>query len=290
MKCAAIDLGAQGLLQRVVAPLAQTIGDLWRAGTITAAHEHFASAVIRVFLGHAAKPFAGTESAPVLVVATPAGQIHELGALLVGAAAANLGWHVCYAAGRLGDEPVRSPGHIHAMSESCGRSTAELYEIWVGRALILMQETADDDPGRCFAVTAGPGEVVVVPPDGAHATLSADPRHPLTFGAWCVRDFGFDCRGVRAHAGLAWFPRLVGDDLEWELNPRYPVRRELVIKNPASYENLGLRPGIPVWQRYLDNPECGQRGGGRWLQCDGGIRADGVGTAGGGAEPVRGGL
>ncbi|MEI6862387.1 MAG: MerR family transcriptional regulator [Verrucomicrobiota bacterium] len=96
LKRAGTDLGAQGLLQRVVAPLAQTMGDLWRDGTITAAHEHFASAVLRVFLGHAAKPFAGTESAPVLVVATPAGQIHELGALLVGAAAANLGWHVTY--------------------------------------------------------------------------------------------------------------------------------------------------------------------------------------------------
>lgn len=96
LKRAGTELGAQGLLQRVVAPLAQTIGDLWRDGTITAAHEHFASAVIRIFLGHAAKPFAGTDSAPVLVVATPAGQIHELGALLVGAAAANLGWHVTY--------------------------------------------------------------------------------------------------------------------------------------------------------------------------------------------------
>ena len=51
--------GAQGLLQRVIAPLARTIGELWRDGIITAAHEHFASAVIRIFLGHAAKPFAG---------------------------------------------------------------------------------------------------------------------------------------------------------------------------------------------------------------------------------------
>ena len=93
---AATELGAQGLLQRAVAPLAQTIGELWRDGTITAAHEHFASAVIRIFLGHAARPFAGTESAPVMIVATPAGQIHELGALLVGAAGANLGWHVTY--------------------------------------------------------------------------------------------------------------------------------------------------------------------------------------------------
>lgn len=96
LKRAAIGLGAQGVLQRVIAPLAQAIGVLWRDGTITAAHEHFASAVIRIFLGHAARPFTGTDNAPVIVVATPTGQIHELGALLVGAAAANLGWQVTY--------------------------------------------------------------------------------------------------------------------------------------------------------------------------------------------------
>jgi len=90
------ELGAQGLLQRVIAPLAQTIGDLWREGVITAAHEHFASAVIRVFLGYTASSFAGMDGAPALVVGTPTGQLHELGALLVGAAAANLGWRVVY--------------------------------------------------------------------------------------------------------------------------------------------------------------------------------------------------
>jgi DNA-binding transcriptional MerR regulator/methylmalonyl-CoA mutase cobalamin-binding subunit len=96
LKRAATELGALGLLQRVVAPLVQTIGDLWRDGAITAAHEHFASAVIRLYLGQTAGPFAGAENGPVLVVATPVGQIHELGALLVGAAAANLGWQVTY--------------------------------------------------------------------------------------------------------------------------------------------------------------------------------------------------
>ncbi|HXG46249.1 MAG TPA: MerR family transcriptional regulator [Methylomirabilota bacterium] len=96
LKRAATELGAQGLLQRVIAPLAQTIGDLWRDGAITAAHEHFATAIIRTVLGHAAKPFAGVDQAPVLIVATPTGQLHELGALLASAAAANLGWHVTY--------------------------------------------------------------------------------------------------------------------------------------------------------------------------------------------------
>jgi DNA-binding transcriptional MerR regulator/methylmalonyl-CoA mutase cobalamin-binding subunit len=96
LKRGATVLGALGLLQHVVAPLTQTIGDLWRQGTLTAAHEHFATAVIRVFLGNAAKPFGPMDHAPVLVVATPTGQVHELGALLVGATAANLGWRVTY--------------------------------------------------------------------------------------------------------------------------------------------------------------------------------------------------
>jgi MerR family transcriptional regulator, light-induced transcriptional regulator len=89
-------LGAVGMLRRVAAPLARAIGDSWREGNITAAHEHFASAVLRAFLTQAARPFAASANEPVLVVTTPAGQLHELGALLAAAMAANLGWHVTY--------------------------------------------------------------------------------------------------------------------------------------------------------------------------------------------------
>jgi DNA-binding transcriptional MerR regulator/methylmalonyl-CoA mutase cobalamin-binding subunit len=96
LRQAEVALGGQGVLHRVVAPLARAIGEQWRDGTLTAAHEHFASAVIRLFLSHAARPFAGTAEAPLLVVVTPSGQLHELGALLVAAAAANLGWRVTY--------------------------------------------------------------------------------------------------------------------------------------------------------------------------------------------------
>lgn len=96
LRQAEIRLGHQGVLQRLVAPLAQAIGEQWRSGKITAAHEHFATAVLRFFLAHAAKPFASTPNAPALVVVTPAGQLHELGALLAGATAANLGWRVIY--------------------------------------------------------------------------------------------------------------------------------------------------------------------------------------------------
>ena len=96
LKRGATALGWLGLMQRVVAPLSQKIGELWREGALTAAHEHFATAVIRVFLGTPAKPFGPMDNAPGLVVATPAGQVHELGALLVAATASNLGWQVIY--------------------------------------------------------------------------------------------------------------------------------------------------------------------------------------------------
>jgi methanogenic corrinoid protein MtbC1 len=78
----------------VIAPLTQTLGDRWRVGQITAAHEHFATGHIRAFLANLAKPFGSSAAAPVLIVATPSGQWHELGALLAGAMAANLGWNV----------------------------------------------------------------------------------------------------------------------------------------------------------------------------------------------------
>jgi DNA-binding transcriptional MerR regulator/methylmalonyl-CoA mutase cobalamin-binding subunit len=93
---AMLKLGQHGLLEKVVGPLAQTIGEMWRDGSIMAAHEHFASAVIRTFLGRHSRPFAGGGEMPVLVVATPSGQLHELGAVMASAAASDLGWRTIY--------------------------------------------------------------------------------------------------------------------------------------------------------------------------------------------------
>ena len=63
---------------------------------------------------------------------------------------------VTYAGGRLGREPVRSQGHVHAVSPSCGMSTPEVYEIWAGKAVIYrMFEDAKAhlaEGGRLFLV------------------------------------------------------------------------------------------------------------------------------------------
>jgi glucose-6-phosphate isomerase len=162
---------------------------------------------------------------------------------------------VTYAAGRLGEEPVRSQGHIHKCSPWTGWSTPEVYEIWSGKAIIYMQETANDQPGRCFAVTAQPGEIVIVPPSWAHAAISADPDQPLTFGAWCVRDYSFDYTGIRRHKGLAWFPAFTRKGtIGWIKNPNY---REsgLLLKSPELYSQLSIEPDKPIYKQFEEDPE-----------------------------------
>ena len=174
---------------------------------------------------------------------------------------------VTYAAGRLGDEPVRSQGHIHKVSPLSGTSTPEVYEIWSGKAIIYMQESADDDPGRCFAVEAGPGDIVVVPPGWAHATISADQFRPLTFGAWCDRAYGFEYDQVRAHHGLAWFPLISREGgIDWVRNPDYRSS-ELIRKPPSPYPLLGISANRPIYtqfeedeSRFLIVPQPGIRG------------------------------
>jgi methylmalonyl-CoA mutase cobalamin-binding subunit len=93
---AVVRFGLQGLLRRILAPLAEEIGELWRRGEITAAHEHFFTAVVRTFLGQTSQQFALAADAPALVAATPAGQLHELGAFLTAVTASHLGWLAIY--------------------------------------------------------------------------------------------------------------------------------------------------------------------------------------------------
>jgi glucose-6-phosphate isomerase, archaeal len=165
---------------------------------------------------------------------------------------------VVYAAGQLGDEPVRSQGHIHAIAPHCGWSPPELFEIWEGRAIIYAQERADDDPGRCFAINARVGDKVVVPPGWAHSVINADPESRMMFGAWCDRQYGFVYDAIREHHGLAWFPVL--DDkrnIYWEPNPSYRSAG-LSIRTPHVYPELGLDPATPIYEQFARDPESVQ--------------------------------
>lgn len=154
---------------------------------------------------------------------------------------------VSYAAGRLGDEPVRSQGHVHRISSHSGWSPPEVYEIWAGEAFIYMQEYAADNPGRCFAIHAGPGDVVIVPPRWAHASISANVRYPVSFGALCDREYSFDYDEIRKRKGLAWYACVdSGQHIRWEHNPNYHLS-ELEVRPPSVYSEFGFSGKQPLY-------------------------------------------
>lgn len=109
-----VELGHSGVIHRVICPLARELGERWQRGEVSAAHEHFASALIRDFLARMSRPFAVPEDAPRAVVATPAGQLHELGAVVVGAAVANAGWRVIYLGANLPAAEIAGAARLNA--------------------------------------------------------------------------------------------------------------------------------------------------------------------------------
>ncbi len=89
-------LGQRGMLHHVICPLIHNIGDAWQAGNLRPSHEHVATSVIREML---MTPVPGSQTAvnaPELIITTPSGETHELGAMLVAASARDLGWKVIY--------------------------------------------------------------------------------------------------------------------------------------------------------------------------------------------------
>ncbi|MEZ4389374.1 MAG: MerR family transcriptional regulator [Candidatus Krumholzibacteriia bacterium] len=96
LDAALVALSRPRLRQEVLVPLIHALGQRWQDGSWRVVHEHVATAVLRSFLWSLWRRGETPVSADVLVVATPAGQRHELGALLVAGVASDLGWTVVY--------------------------------------------------------------------------------------------------------------------------------------------------------------------------------------------------
>lgn len=93
---AVIALPPSDFIDRVATPLMHRIGDLWYEGRLTPGHEHMASSVLRNRLNEVTEALQPENSGLRMVVSTPTGQRHEIGAVLVAATAELEGWTVTY--------------------------------------------------------------------------------------------------------------------------------------------------------------------------------------------------
>jgi DNA-binding transcriptional MerR regulator/methylmalonyl-CoA mutase cobalamin-binding subunit len=96
LRAGALSIGSEVFIDSALPRFLRAVGDRWHRGSLTPAHEHLASQVVRrvtVWLSAAYEP---RPDAPTMIVSTPAGELHEFGALLAAATAANAGWKPVY--------------------------------------------------------------------------------------------------------------------------------------------------------------------------------------------------
>ena len=101
-----VDLSKPDLRGLLLVPLLQEIGSRWQDGKLRVAHEHMATSIVTTFLAAINSRYRVPAGAPVLVVATPAGHLHELGALLAASSAYEQGWDVLYLGSDLPAEDI----------------------------------------------------------------------------------------------------------------------------------------------------------------------------------------
>lgn len=87
-------LGLQPFLETVLTPLLVETGERWHAGRLGIAQEHAASACVAHLLESLVRELDVPGEAPRVVLATPAGERHGLGALMAAVVAAGQGWQV----------------------------------------------------------------------------------------------------------------------------------------------------------------------------------------------------
>jgi hypothetical protein len=144
-------LGARAFLEHVALPLAREVGARWERGELSVAEEHAATATLRAVLAGALRS-RSPAGAGALVLATAAGERHELGLLAVALCAQERGVRVVYLGCDLPAEEIAraarraraqvvglglvclEPAEAARAARELARALPEGVELWLGGA------------------------------------------------------------------------------------------------------------------------------------------------------------
>jgi MerR family transcriptional regulator, light-induced transcriptional regulator len=123
---AIVELQSQAFIEDLLTPLLTRIGERWKTGELRPIHEHMTSSVIRSLTYILRNNNPCPDHAPRMIVSTPVGQLHELGALLAAIIAELNGWQVTYLGANLPAEEIAAAvkyTHSKAVTISISFST-----------------------------------------------------------------------------------------------------------------------------------------------------------------------
>jgi MerR family transcriptional regulator, light-induced transcriptional regulator len=105
---ASVNFSQPNFVEGIILPLMEKVGDYWREGLLRVSHEHFTSVTIRKLLTNLSDGYLISENAPRILVTTPEGQYHEIGAIIATTLAVSDGWQTSYLGASLPAEDIAS--------------------------------------------------------------------------------------------------------------------------------------------------------------------------------------
>jgi len=148
---AALSLNGNDLIDQVLTPLLIEIGSMWRHDNLSPGHERLAIAVVRRFLDEQRLSLANPEG-PRLVVATPSGQHHEIGAMLAALKAAAEGWQVVYLGPNL---PAASISEAAIATSAKAVALSLIYPADDPKLAPELKQLREDLPGSVMIIVGG---------------------------------------------------------------------------------------------------------------------------------------
>jgi methanogenic corrinoid protein MtbC1 len=159
LRRAAAARGVKVFTENVAAPFMRRIGDEWHAGRFSVAQEHLATAVLHDQLLEIVRSVGPRPEAKRVVVATPPGERHAIGAAIYAATAAASGWQVVYLGA---DLPVRD------IANAAADTRADV----VALSMVYIEDTAARLEDMRHLRQVLPGVRIVVGGEGAAAIES----------------------------------------------------------------------------------------------------------------------
>jgi DNA-binding transcriptional MerR regulator/methylmalonyl-CoA mutase cobalamin-binding subunit len=114
---AAVRLTRQRYIEEVIVPMFVRIGELWSSGRLKIINEHIASNHVRPILWDMLRSIELAPHAPRVIIGTPSGQWHEIGALAAALASADAGWRPIYVGTNLPAEELAAA--VEAFDAGC---------------------------------------------------------------------------------------------------------------------------------------------------------------------------
>jgi methanogenic corrinoid protein MtbC1 len=149
---AGVLFSARSLVLDVMAPLLTRIGDAWSTGALCSASEHMASALVRDRASVLLRQLPSQSGAELVVVTTPAGELHELGAMLAAATAKMNGYAVLY----LGPNLPASEIGVAVRSSAASLLALSVIALDQPEAGVEVDAVLEAIPARVLVVVGGP--------------------------------------------------------------------------------------------------------------------------------------